>query len=87
MQIVMKMKLRRRLKSVLAIFMAIAVLVTGLGLDKFTSLTEAAVSYTTLYLVDDTPEQWIGNDSAVIEMVDNTTGHDHYTMTRVNSTT
>lgn len=37
--------------------------------------------------MDDTDEQWVGNDNAVIELVDNTYGHDHYIMTKINSNT
>ena len=43
--------------------------------------------YVTLYLKDDTAAQWIGNDNAVIELVDNTYGHDRYIMTKVNPVT
>jgi len=45
-----------------------------------TSDSEPAAAAVTLYLVDDTAEQWVGNDNAVIEIVDNTHGHDHYVM-------
>ena len=45
---------------------------TSLGLDRLS--IQAANTYITLYLVDDTKEQWVGNDHAVIELVDNTSG-------------
>ena len=35
----------------------------------------------TIYFVDSTEEEWLANDSAVMELVDNTSGHDSYTMT------
>lgn len=41
------------------------------------SLTASTI---TIYLIDDTEEQWVSNDNAVIELVDNTNGHDHYIM-------
>lgn len=36
---------------------------------------------TTIYFLDNTQEGWIANDSSVIELVDNTFGHEHYIMT------
>lgn len=36
---------------------------------------------TTIYFVDNTQEGWIANDSSVIELVDNTFGHERYIMT------
>ena len=71
----------------LSVILTIAIVMTSLGYGPWVRQTEAATSYTTLYLVDDTPEQWLGNDNAVIELVDNTSGHDHYIMTKENSTT
>lgn len=44
-------------------------------------------TYTTLYLIDNTAEKWIGNDNAIIELVDNSSGHDSYMMTKVDDTT
>lgn len=40
----------------------------------------------TLYFIDSSQEQWIGNDSAVIELVDNSNYQKHYLMTKVNET-
>ncbi len=36
--------------------------------------------YTTIYLKDDTKESWIGDNNAVIQLVDNTKGHHYYIM-------
>lgn len=44
------------------------------------SLVYAATNYVFIYFVDNTTEQWIGNDSAVMELVDNSNGHDSYVM-------
>lgn len=77
---------RKMFKRILAVILTIAVLMSSLQVDNFAPIVRAE-SYTTLYLVDDTPEHWIGNDDAVIELVDNTYGHDSYIMTRVNGTT
>ena len=83
---VIKSKHMKILRRVLALVLVIAVTMTGVQVDNFAPVVQAA-SYTTLYLVDDTDGHWIGNDSAVLELVDNTYGHDSYTMTRVNDTT
>lgn len=78
-----KRKYRRVLKRFLAVLMVIAVSMTSLQLENFAPVVHAETAYTTLYLVDDTAEHWIGNDNAVIELVDNTYGHDRYIMTKV----
>lgn len=44
------------------------------------AFAQAATDTVTIYFVDGTNEQWIANDSAVIELVDNTNGHDRYIM-------
>ncbi len=41
----------------------------------------------TLYFIDNTNEKWIKNDNAVMELVDNTYGHDHYMMTKLDDET
>lgn len=40
----------------------------------------------TLYFIDSSKERWIGNDSAVIELIDNSNYQKHYLMTKVNET-
>ncbi len=83
----LKKKYGKRMKKMLAVLLIIAVSMTSLGIENFAPDVHAAPAYTTLYLADDTAEHWIGNDNALIELVDNTDGHDHYVMTRVNDTT
>ena len=75
------------IRKCISILLVIAILFTSIGLEKFTKTAEAAAAYTKIYLKDDTAEHWIGNDNAVIELVDNTYGHDHYIMTKEDSTT
>lgn len=41
----------------------------------------------TLYFIDNTSEKWVKNDNAVMELVDNTYGHDHYIMTKLDDET
>ena len=43
--------------------------------------------YITLYFIDNTIEKWVSNDSAVVELVDNTNGTDHYWMTQRDEST
>ena len=77
----------RLYKRILSIALSIAVLFTSLGLEGLARSVEASTTYTTIYLKDDTAQHWIGNDNAVIELVDNTEGHEHYIMHKDNSTT
>ncbi|MDE5781318.1 MAG: hypothetical protein K2I03_07535, partial [Lachnospiraceae bacterium] len=73
---------KRNIRKIISLILTITIIFTSLGLENIRNEVKAATTYTTLYLVDDTPEHWIGNDNAVIEMVDNTYGHDRYIMTR-----
>ncbi len=71
---------RNKGKRLTAILLCIAIVICNLGLESYTGLAEAAAGYTTIYLVDNTDGHWIGNDNAVMELVDNTYGHDRYIM-------
>ncbi|MBQ4524228.1 MAG: hypothetical protein IJA10_14970, partial [Lachnospiraceae bacterium] len=51
-----------------------------MGFGKNPGAVYAAINYVVIYFVDNTTEQWIGNDSAVMELVDNSNGHDSYVM-------
>ena len=76
-------------KKCLSALLTIVMVITGVGLENFISPTEeanATTTFTTLYFQDDTPEHWIGNDNAVIELVDNTYGHDRYIMKKESDT-
>lgn len=48
---------------------------------------EGVVQMVTLYFVDNTQQHWVHNDNAVMELVDNTFGHDHYDMTKIDDVT
>ena len=84
----MSIKSTRLKKRILALILMIAVLCTSMDMEAFYIETKASddVEMTTLYLVDNTNEKWIGNDNAVIELVDNTNGHKHYTMKKNDDT-
>lgn len=80
-------KKERMMKRMISILLVITLLMTGTGIEGFFVKAQASGGYVTLYLKDDTAEHWLGNDNAVFELVDNTSGHDHYTMTKVDSVT
>lgn len=73
-------------RFVTAIMMA-ALLLTGTVFGNSTLTVQAAAEYTTLYFVDNTAEQWVKNNDAVMVLVDNTQGHTEYEMGQLNSTT
>ena len=77
----------RNIRRIISYLLIAAIFATSLSLETFSKKTEASEGYVTLYLKDDTAEHWIGNDNAVIQLVDNTYGHDRYIMKKVNSTT
>lgn len=81
----MSIKSTRLKKRILALILMIALLCTSMDMEAFYIETKASddVEMTTLYLVDNTNEKWIGNDNAIIELVDNTNGHKHYTMKKM----
>lgn len=74
-------------KRLLSVLLTVVVLVTSLGLDQLAMTARAVTTYTTIYFKDETESHWVGNDGAVIEMVDNTYGHTSYMMKKLNSTT
>lgn len=77
----------KRVKRILSIVLTVAILFTSLGLEQFGSTAQAQNAYAIIYLKDDTTEHWLGNNNAVMELVDNTSGHVHYQMTKVDDTT
>ena len=74
--------IRRKISTVLLICF---VLSNSLGLEHFVIKVNAQEEVV-LYFIDKTSEQWIGNDSAVIELVDNSNNHNKYIMTKENET-
>ena len=65
----------------------IMMIFTSIHLEGFNFEVKAAQMNTTIYLIDSTSINWLGNDNAVIELVDNTNGHIHYTMSKVDNET
>lgn len=79
-------RLKMDFKRVLAGILIAVFALTSIDLSQCINVS-AAMQYVTLYFIDNTAEQWIKNDSAVIELVDNTDGHKKYTMTKKDDTT
>ena len=80
-------RIKKKIKQTLSIILMITLLFSSVNLGVFEVDAEEIDTYTTLYLIDNTAEKWIGNDNAIIELVDNSSGHDSYMMTKVDDTT
>lgn len=79
---------KRLLKRILAIVLVITTFSTTITIEKAKkAYASAPKGYTTIYFKDDTKESWIGNDGAIIQLVDNTDGHDYYIMKQVDDNT
>lgn len=78
---------KKIIKRFVAFVLAVAFFLTSLRFDNFINNIQATSAYTTLYFMDNTLEHWISNDNAIIELVDNTNGHDSYMMSQVDSIT
>ena len=76
---------RNRFKRTLAVILVLIITLTSVNFNSF--MKAKAAEYKTLYFIDNTAEQWVKNDSAVMELVDNTNGHDSYWMTQMNDAT
>lgn len=82
-----KMFKNKKIKRVVSLVLMLVVLGTSMGLERFVQVIWAQTTYTKIYLKDNTAEHWLGNDNAVMELVDNTSGHVHYKMTKEDSDT
>lgn len=77
----------RRIRQVISYILIIAVVVGWMKIDSIHTDANDNDGKITLYFIDNTYEQWAENDSAVIELVDNTNKHNRYTMLKINDTT
>lgn len=77
----------KKIKRVVSLLLMLVVLGTSMGLERFVQVIWAQTTYIKIYLKDNTIEHWLGNDNAVMELVDNTSGHIHYRMTKEDSET
>ena len=71
---------KKDLKKVLCLVLVMVVFLADINYPVHS--VNADETMTTIYLVDNTNEAWIGNDSAEIQLVDNTHGHNIYWMTK-----
>ncbi|MDE7157344.1 MAG: VWA domain-containing protein [Lachnospiraceae bacterium] len=76
-----------KVKRIFSMLLIIMMIFTSIHLEGFNFEVKAAQMNTTIYLIDSTSNNWLGNDNAVIELVDNTNGHIHYTMSKVDNET
>ncbi|MBQ3514752.1 MAG: hypothetical protein IJA32_13330 [Lachnospiraceae bacterium] len=77
----------KRIKKILAYVLLLVLAFTNIGFGREPISVYAATKYVVIYFVDNTTEQWVGNDAAVMELVDNTNGHDSYWMTQKDDVT
>lgn len=68
------------LKKVLSIVLVLILFLANINYPVYR--IKADEKMITIYLVDNTNEKWIGNDSAEIQLVDNTNGHQIYWMSK-----
>lgn len=76
-----------KLKKYLAVILMVAITGGNLQIDNFMMYADAQEEMVDLYFVDDTKEQWIKNDNAVIDLIDNTHNHVHYEMIKQDDVT
>jgi|GEM_PF-1106504 len=72
-----------KFKQKMAIILIIIMFITNSGVNELTVKADNLKEYVTLYLIDNTPEKWIKNDNAQMQLIDNTNGHDCYNMTKI----
>ena len=77
----------KRIKKILAYVLLLVLAFTNIGFGREPISVYATTKYVVIYFVDNTTEQWVGNDAAVMELVDNTNGHDSYWMTQKDDVT
>ena len=80
-------KRKNLFRRIISIILALVMSVTGGKLVNFTKEVSADAGTITLYFIDNTEGNWVKNDDAVIQLVDNTNGHDYYDMIKVDNKT
>lgn len=71
-------------KRIISLFLIAAMFIINVNVQIIKAADDDTVTIT---FVDKTDEQWIANDNACIELVDNTKGHDKYIMKKVDDVT
>lgn len=78
---------QRKIRQLISYILVAAVVLGCIKFDYMNTNAGDNEGSIRLYFVDNTPEQWIENDSAVMELVDNTNGHIRYPMTKADDRT
>ena len=86
-------KIVNQIHRIVYMILVVVMLLTMPGAVEFaygdtteTDETDSESSYEeekTIFFIDNSAEQWVGDDNAVLELVDNTSGHDHYDMDQI----
>lgn len=82
----MKGLFQRKWKKWLSIILAVTVFVSGIPFCLVENVT-AGTKDVTIYFIDNSPDLWVGNDGAKLQLVDNTNGHTVYWMTKTDTGT
>lgn len=72
----------KKLNRAFSAMMVLIMLFTSIEIEQFKVEAKVQSSNIKLYFVDNTESHWVKNDNAVVEAVDNTSGHDPYLMTK-----
>ena len=79
--------MKNKSRKILCLFLALLLTITSVGANAPKVQAEETEETVTITFIDNTEEKWVGNDDAVIELVDNTQGHDKYDMEKVDAHT
>lgn len=78
---------KRLINRIISTILSLVMIFTGTGIVNLTKEINADnsdVEMITLYFVDSTSEKWVKNNEAIVQLVDNTNGHNCYDMNKVN---
>lgn len=76
-----------KLRKIVAYILLTAIMIGCVQMDCSKVNAEDTENTVILYFIDNTQEQWIKNDNAVMVLVDNTNGHICYDMTKQDDST
>ena len=70
-------------KRITSFILALAVLLASIGMGNVSNVSAEENDEVTIYFIDNSEGQWVKNDNAQMQLVDNTNGHDYYDMTKI----
>lgn len=76
-----------KIRRIVAFLLVAVIIIAGRPFDGVGVNADTTENMVTLYFVDNTNEQWVRNDNAVMVLVDNTNGHINFDMTKLDDTT